>query len=309
MSVWVWGGGEHRVGTAAVRACYAAGVKGKPTIAIIGAGRLGTALGVELKEAGYKVQEILAGPSSSSQRKAETLARRIGARVLGGQGAQLKSDLLWLCVPDRQISPMARDLAQRQGWEGKIAFHSSGALPSDELESLKLAGASVAAVHPFMTFVAGEAPELDGVPFGIEGDQEALAAAGRIVRSLGGATFPVKKQNKAAYHAWGGFASPLLVALLMTGEQVASTAGISAIEARKKMMPIIRQTVDNYEKLGPEGAFTGPLVRGDAEVVRRHLALLRKAPAAREVYLALARSALKRLKVRNRGELEQALQS
>jgi predicted short-subunit dehydrogenase-like oxidoreductase (DUF2520 family) len=158
-----------------------------------------------------------------------------------------------------------------------------------------------------MTFVSGATPSLEGVAFGIEGDAAALKVARRIVGSLGAVAFSVKKQNKAAYHAWGGFSSPLLVALLMAGEQVARAAGISATEARKRMMPIVRQTVSNYEEFGPEGAFTGPLVRGDAEVVRKHLALLRKVPEARDVYLALARSALKSLKVRNRSELERAL--
>jgi len=167
----------------------------------------------------------------------------------------------------------------------------------------------VAAVHPFMTFVSGAVPSLEGVGFGIEGDAKALKMAQRLVRSFGAVTFPIKKENKAAYHAWGGFSSPLLVALLMTGEQVAGEAGISAKDARKKIMPIVRQTVSNYEKLGPEAAFTGPLVRGDAEVVRRHLDLLKRVPAAREVYLALARSALKTLPVRHRKDLERVLRA
>jgi predicted short-subunit dehydrogenase-like oxidoreductase (DUF2520 family) len=158
-----------------------------------------------------------------------------------------------------------------------------------------------------MTFVRGAAPSLKGVSFGVEGDAAAVMQAGKIVHSLGGSAFPIRKNNKAAYHAWGGFTSPLLVALLITGEQVAKVAGISANDARKKMMPIIRQTLRNYEQLGPAVAFTGPLVRGDAEVVRKHLHLLRKLPLARDVYIALARSALKNLPVRNRTELKQVL--
>ena len=282
-------------------------MKGQPTIAIVGAGRLGTALALKLKEAGYAVEEIVSGSSRTSLSNARMLAGKIGSRVSTLDKARLQSGLVWLCVPDREIARTAKNLAGRFSWKGCTVFHSSGALPSDELNSLRQAGASVAAVHPFMTFVSGEIPALEGVAFGIEGDSSALKLARRIVNSLGGTTFSIQKQDKAAYHAWGGFSSPLLVALLMTGEQVARAAGFSASEARKKMMPIVRQTVSNYEKFGPVGAFTGPLVRGDAEVVRRHLALLRKVPAAREVYLALARSALKTLKVRNRDELKRAL--
>jgi predicted short-subunit dehydrogenase-like oxidoreductase (DUF2520 family) len=262
---------------------------------------------MQLNRAGYRVQEIVAGPSSASRRKARALARRISSVVSTLDKARLQVDVVWLCVPDREISEVASNLADRQKWTGKVVFHSSGALPSDELSALRDAGAAVAAVHPFMTFVNGAVPSLDGVAFGIEGDAKALKMAQQLVRALGAVTFAIKKEKKAAYHAWGGFSSPLLVALLMTGEQVAREAGFSAKDARKKMMPIVRQTMSNYEKLGPEAAFTGPLVRGDAEVVRRHLELLKRVPAAREVYLSLARSALNTLPVRNRKELERVL--
>ena len=83
--------------------------------------------------------------------------------------------------------------------------------------------------------------------------------------------FSISKNRKPAYHAWGAFTSPLLIALLVTGEKVARAAGLSSAEARRKMMPIVRQTLANYAKLGPAGAFSGPIVRGDAQVVRQHL--------------------------------------
>ena len=290
-----------------MQSCYAARVKREFTITIIGAGRLGSALGIQLKRAGHSVDEIVAGPSPSSVRSSRALAKKIGSRVSNLRNASLRSKLVWLCVPDREIARTAQELAPRAKWNGKIAFHSSGALPSDNLSSLRLAGASVAAVHPFMTFIPGSTPSLEGVAFAVEGDPIAVRAARKIVASIGGVSFLIKKQNKAAYHAWGGFSSPLLVALLVTGEQAARAAGIPASEARRKMMPIVRQTISNYEKFGPDLAFTGPLVRGDAGVVSKHLALLRKIPAARGVYLALARSAVKSLKVRNGKEFERIL--
>ena len=102
------------------------------------------------------------------------------------------------------------------------------------------------------------------------------APARRIVRDLGGEAFTIRKQHKTAYHAWGSFASPLLVATLVTAEQVARDAGLSAVDARKKMLPIVKQTIANYEMLGPAAAFSGPIVRGDAEIVRKHLQVLEK---------------------------------
>lgn len=280
----------------------------RPRIAIVGPGRLGSALALELRRAGYRVTEIISGKSSASRRKGQALARQVHARWTA-TGAHFDAELVWFCVPDREIVRAAKQLAKVVEWKGKIVLHSSGALASDELRALRRRGAAVASVHPLMTFVQGSAPSLGGVPFALEGDAAALRAADRIVRDLGAEPFSISKNRKLAYHAWGAFTSPLLVALLVTGERVARAAGLSTAEARRKMMPIVRQTVANYAKLGPAGAFSGPIVRGDAQVVRQHVKELKKITGAGEVYVALARAALRYLPVGNRRELESLLGS
>jgi predicted short-subunit dehydrogenase-like oxidoreductase (DUF2520 family) len=279
----------------------------KPRIAIVGPGRLGTALALELKRAQYTISEIVSGSRAASKRKAGDLARKVKAYASTSDRARLEADLVWFCVPDREIASSSGQLASVVDWRKKIAFHSSGALASDELKSLRQGGAAVASVHPLMTFVTGSMPSLIGVPFAMEGDAAAVRSARQIVRALGGEAFTIRKQYKAAYHAWGAFASPLLVAMLVTAEQLARRAGLSAVGARKKMLPIVRQTIANYGALGAAGAFSGPIVRGDAEIVRKHLQVLRKLPEATDVYLALARAALRYLPARNRGELKRAL--
>ncbi len=286
--------------------CYAAAMVRKPSIAIVGPGRLGSALAVELGRAGYRVSEIVSGNSVASRRKARALARQVRA-TWRAAGTRFDADVIWLCVPDREIARAAQQLAEVADWKGKIALHSSGALGSDELRELRRRGAAVASVHPLMTFVSRSVPSLKGVPFALEGDALALRVAGRIVRDLGGESFSISKNKKLAYHAWGAFLAPLLVSLLVTGEQVARAAGLSNAAARRKMLPIVRQTLANYAKLGPAGAFSGPLVRGDAAVVRGHLKELRKISEAGEVYVALARAALRYLPAGNREELERLL--
>jgi predicted short-subunit dehydrogenase-like oxidoreductase (DUF2520 family) len=280
----------------------------KPRIAIVGPGRLGRALALELKRAGYTISEIVSRSSAASKRKAGDLARSVKANSSTSDRARLDADLVWFCVPDREIAASARQFASVVDWTKKIAFHSSGALASDELKSLRQNGAAVASVHPLMTFVTGSLPSLRGVPFAMEGDAAAVRSARQIVRTLGAEAFTIRKQYKAAYHAWGAFASPLLVAMLVTAEQLARKAGLSAVEARKKMLPIVRQTIANYAALGGPGAFSGPIVRGDAEIVLKHLQVLRKVPEATDVYLALARAALRYLPVRNRAELKTSLE-
>jgi predicted short-subunit dehydrogenase-like oxidoreductase (DUF2520 family) len=103
------------------------------------------------------------------------------------------------------------------------------------------------------------------------------------------------------------FVSPLLTALLAASENVAAAAGVSKKEARQKMLPILNQTLANYARLGAVGSFSGPIARGDVDTVRKHLKILRTVPEAGEVYLALARIALRELPAKNRVQLEKIL--
>ena len=282
------------------------GMQRRPTIAIIGAGNLGAVLASRLDAAGYRVREIVSrSPRKTS--KARKVGRQVRARVTIYTRPDLSSDVIWLSVPDRAIAGCANSLAASTDWRGKIVFHSSGALTSGELAPLRRAGAAVASVHPLMTFVPGVVPQLKGIPFAVEGDRAATSVARRVVADLGGDVFTVKKSDKVAYHAWGAFISPLVVALLTSAEEVAKHAGISSTAARKRMLPILQQTLANFATSGPAGAFSGPLIRGDAATVQQHLGLLQQLPAARQVYISLARSALTSLPVKNREQLSRLL--
>ena len=276
----------------------------KPSIAIIGAGRLGVPLADALARAGYPVREIVYRDARALAKGSHRLSRTLRQKARSWDKAHFDANIVWLSVPDRQIQPAAKRLASVCGWRGKIVFHSSGALTSDALQALKQKKASVASVHPLMTFVHGSRPQWKGVPFALEGDPKAVKAAGEIVKALGGEPFQVRKQDKALYHAWGTFLSPLLLSFVTTAEQLARATGIPAQSARKKMLPIVMQTLSNYTNLGPARSFSGPLVRGDAAIVAAHLKALGRIPEAREVYTALARSALRHLPVRNHKQLE-----
>jgi predicted short-subunit dehydrogenase-like oxidoreductase (DUF2520 family) len=278
----------------------------KPRIAIVGAGNLGTALALSLRRAGYAIESVIARRRGASSRKAQNLAKQVGAVASVGLAADSLAEVVWLCVPDGEIARAARYSAHGK-WKGKIALHSSGALTSDELDALRRRGASVASVHPMMTFVKDSRPSLAGVPFAIEGDAAAVRVARRIVNDLAGNTYPIRKKDKAAYHAWGAFASPLFTGLLATGEQVAAIAGVPRKEARRRIIPILLQTLANYAAFGAPGAFSGPIVRGDVDTVRQHLRALSEAPHAREVYSALARAALRYLPAKRRRNLARAL--
>lgn len=282
-------------------------MKAKPRITIVGPGNLGSALALALHGAGYAIREIVSRDDSSSWRRARSLARAVDAQAKTLPSAECNATVIWLCVPDREIATCAQSLLSSADWSGKIVFHSSGALGSDELRVLRGEGALVASVHPLMTFVRGVRPSLKHVPFAMEGEAAALRVARGIARQLGGEPFVIHKRQKPAYHAWGAFTSPLLVSLLVAAEKIASLAGLPPGRARKMMLPILRQTIENYGELGPAGAFSGPIVRGDAATVRSHLQVLSKIPEARRVYLALARAASCSLPGKNRKLMEKML--
>jgi predicted short-subunit dehydrogenase-like oxidoreductase (DUF2520 family) len=309
----------------------------KPAVAIVGAGSLATFLAVALHRANFTITEIIARNLPNSRRRARSLAATVGAQAVSLDSAELRADLLWFCVPDRDIRSAASDLANRLKYlalaprqpnlkvklqgkgsakvhgEGKarghFAFHSSGALLSRELDPLRKLAMAVASVHPLMTFVRGAHPSLTNVPFALEGDAAARQVAQRIVRQLGGKNFSLTPSRKSAYHAWATMASPLLLSFLVTLEDSARAAGLSRLEARRMSLPIIRQTLANYSRLGPAQSFSGPLIRGDVQTVAKHLAAMKKQPLAREVYIALARAALHGLPVKNRDKLKRLLKT
>jgi predicted short-subunit dehydrogenase-like oxidoreductase (DUF2520 family) len=290
--------------------------KQKQTVAVVGTGRLASFLSPALAEAEYTITEIIARARPQSLQRARALARNVDARAVTVENAALDADLVWFCVPDGEICRAAAVLAGRakaviatRGSSGmRFAFHSSGVLVGRELEPLRKMGVGVASVHPLMTFVAGARPSLAGVPFALEGDIGATELARRIVRDLGGESFLLPARRKAAYHTWATMSSPLLLTYLVTLEEVAREAGLKSEDARRMSLPIIRQTLENFRTLGPGRSFSGPLIRGDAETVTRHLALLKKHPRMQAVYVVLAQVALARLPVKNGKQLRRLLE-
>lgn len=293
---------ETAVARCPARVCYAPGMAAKRGIAIVGPGNLGCALASALRRARFPIRAIVARAPGKSFEKARTLAGQLKTKATIAPDTS-NSEVVWFCVPDSEIARASRSFGGSGSWKGRVVLHSSGALTSDELKELRQKGAVVASAHPLMTFVGRGRPELSGVPFALEGDAAAVQAARTIVKALGGRAYVIRKLDKAAYHAWGTFASPLLTALLATTEEVARLAGVSAKEARRRMAPILSQTLANYVNFGAARGFSGPIIRGDVETVKRHLGVLRATPAARKVYVALGRSALEYLPAKNRRAL------
>ncbi len=266
----------------------------KPSLAIVGAGRVGQTLGVLLARAGYRVVAV----HSRTRESAETLAGRVGAEVVGSPEAAAKAaDLVLLTVPDDVIEPVCAEIARRGGWgPGKAVVHTSGAHSLDSLESAREAGAHVGSLHPLQAFATVEAAmeTLPGSTFGLEADGEPLRGwLTGIVKALDGRPLWLKPGDKAVYHAAAVIASNYVVALFACAAGLLEALGMDRDGASAALMPLTRGAVANLEKIGLPGALTGPLLRGDVGTIKRHLtALDAMAPEVASLYRLLARHTL-----------------
>jgi predicted short-subunit dehydrogenase-like oxidoreductase (DUF2520 family) len=213
-------------------------------IAVVGRGRLGSALAPALRAAGVAVEGPLA--------RAEAPAAPVDAVVL--------------CVPDAEIE---RAAAASAGWAPLIG-HTSGATP---LSALDAAGGEAFGLHPLQTF-ADAGGRFDGCGCAVGGTTpRALAAACAMAGSLGMRPFELADAARPAYHAAASIASNFLVTIEAAAEQVAAETGLE----RELLVPLVRQTVENWAALGPERALTGPVARGDDETVERQRAAVEAA--------------------------------
>ena len=188
------------------------------------------------------------------------------------------------------MAGIVRSLAEEgSGWRGKIVLHTSGALDRSVLAPLARRGAHTGSMHPMQTFSGRNVPRLEGVTFAIEGDPTAVRLAQSIARSLGGVPVKIAGRNKPAYHATAVLASGSSFALIESSLRILTSIGFTRRQALETLLPLIRQMLDNIERLGPRAAWTGPLSRGDYEVVAKHARALRRYPPEfRHAYAALA---------------------
>jgi predicted short-subunit dehydrogenase-like oxidoreductase (DUF2520 family) len=276
----------------------------KLSMTIVGPGSLGGALAIAFKAAGYQVQEVV---YRSDRKRALEVARRARSNAVTFNNAIFSGDVVWICVADDAIGETAAAMTDRSKWKGKYVFHASGALSSDELRALKRKGASVASVHPMMSFVRSANPSFRQVAFAVEGDASAKKVAAQIAKSLGGFSFELKKEDKPLYHALGAFASPLFIAHLSAVEKIGRKLRLEPEQTRRIIAPILQQTLRNYLEHGPSAAFSGPLKRGDVQTIGRHLEALELVSEVDEIYRALAKVAVRTLPVKQRAAIVKLL--
>ena len=231
--------------------------------------------------------------SQASARRAVRFIGR-GQAHAGINRQALASRFILIATPDLAVAQIAEELARigAEEWKGKTVLHTSGALASSILEPLRAYGAAVGSVHPLQTFSGVGVPPLEGRVFAIEGDAAALRFARLMVRALGGQVVQIPVAGKAAYHAAASMAAGQVLTLMEAATNLMMSLGMKRREALRALLPLTRQVLDNFERLGPRAAWTGPLARGDYAIIESHETALREFPAEyRNAYEQLNRLA------------------
>lgn len=243
---------------------------GMTRFVLVGAGATATALGPALRAAGYRP----AGIVGRNADRALDLANAIKTRVVADLP---EAELYLLCVPDVAIEGIAMRFARIDAdWSNRTVLHLSGALGTRVLEPLAERGATTLAFHPVQTFVyPSDSSVLDGIAVGMTGSPDALRTGRKLAARLGLRPVEIREADRPLYHLATALVSNGMVTLSAMAHQILRDCGVDGIESRALLAPLIRASAQNLAAADPGSALTGPVVRGDAETVERHLAGLR----------------------------------
>lgn len=264
----------------------------KPTFAVIGCGRAGLAFSKHLAAAGY-IPAGFASRSIASARHAADITGFAGVVSTRPGDVTAGADIVFVTTPDGAIREVAEEMAQEGTFRKEaVVCHCSGALSSAELSPLAHAGLKTASIHPLQSFSAestGGNP-FAGIMAGIEGDREAVVTARQVAADLGAHPFEIETRGKMCYHAAAVVASNYLVTLMKAATDLLAAAGVPPDTRFEILKPLIMGTLSNIENAGSVNALTGPIARGDADVVRAHVeALAGSAPEMLSLYKVLGR--------------------
>lgn len=235
-------------------------------IAFIGAGRLAQTLSLALSTADYSVTAVASRRLESAQALASHLP---GCQAVSMQEAASHA-LVFITVPDDHIAAVC---SQLQWHAGQCVVHCSGATELTALSSAAAQGAQVGGFHPLQIFSDPESAlaNLSGSSVAIEANSALSTALHRMAELLGMHPFTLPPGSRALYHASAGYAASFLLPLLHEAAQLWRAFGVDEEQALQALLPLAKGTLKSVEQRGLAGALSGPLSRGDMNVVKHHL--------------------------------------
>jgi len=256
-------------------------------LGFIGAGTVGTALAKTLRDRGYPVVAVFSRTPSSAERLAGMTEGCHAAD--SAQAVADAAELVFVTTPDDAVGPVVAGINWRPG---QSVVHCSGADSVDTLEPAREAGASVGAFHPLQTFASVEQAidNIAGSTFALEAEEPLLAILKEMAAALDGHAIQLKAGAKVLYHTAAVIACNYLVTLVKLATDLWQTFDVGPDEATQALLPLLRGTVANIDRVGIPQCLTGPIARGDTGTVRKHLdAMEEAAPALLATYRDLGR--------------------
>jgi predicted short-subunit dehydrogenase-like oxidoreductase (DUF2520 family) len=263
---------------------------------LIGAGRVGNALGDALVQRGWECLGVI----SRRVEPARQMALRVGASIWGKEFELLPENLshLFLCTPDDALPEVVSQLVRlSRNWSTTFVAHTSGPHSSLMLQALAERGAVVASLHPAMSFTgtAGEWQNLIGGWFALEGDAAGLEHGTVVLSALEARYIQLRPEQKILYHIACVLAANYLVTLHAKAEMLLTNIGSldAAVDGRALLQNLSRSVLANLETKPAAESLTGPVARGDAGVIAMHLAWLKlRQPQFLPLYVELGKAAL-----------------
>jgi predicted short-subunit dehydrogenase-like oxidoreductase (DUF2520 family) len=262
-------------------------------VAILGAGKVGCAVGVTLGKAGLPIVAV----TTRGARTATQAAQLTGADpCTDNPCAAARADIVLITTNDDAIARVASQVAEAGAFRpGQLVIHMSGALRLSVLDPAAQAGARIGVAHPLQSFATYRQAvrDIPGSVFGVTAGPGVAGELEAFVHLLDGRCENVPDDKKTLYHAAAVMASNYLVAVEDMATQLLADAGFDKSSAMEALSPLVRRTLENILEFGTTNALTGPIARGDVDTIRGHLAALEDLPVDRlELYKALGRHTL-----------------
>ena len=242
------------------------------TIGIIGFGRVGGSFALALRDRTWRVNVLTRFPDNTE-----------GIRFFSKDDVEEfleESNHFLITVMDSRIQEKAEWLS-RFPVEGKVFLHMSGALPSSILKPLKSKGAHIGSLHPLQTFPERNPNLLKNIYFAFEGDEETERFARLLVQEVESSIFRINPEKKVLYHAAAVFASNFADAMWIIADMLMREVSDGDF---RMMEPLVRTTLENALRMGPQKALTGPARRRDTLTIQKHLRELKKYPRLEQIY-------------------------
>jgi predicted short-subunit dehydrogenase-like oxidoreductase (DUF2520 family) len=260
-----------------------------PSLAIIGAGRAGSALAIAAHDAGYRIAAVASRRGEMAARLADTVG---AVAVATPPAAVAAADLTLLAVPDGAISSVADTIAgSGVSLRGRGVVHLGARFGPQAIASLLVTGAEIGVLHPLQALAGPDSASLlEGAFFRIDAGgvlRERLLA---LVAALRATPLDIDPAYAPLYHAAAVLAGNAPLALLAEATRLLEATGLSAETAHDALAALLEGAAHNARRAGPAAALTGPVARGDTAAIAAHLDALAAYPDARDLYMRMTRA-------------------